>query len=349
MLYEFIRYHTELGMKVIVFDRNAANWQHIQSSNLYTRRGKNIEEYDFDYYNYTILDLLRPYPADTRAESLEGLSNTIVLTDFDKRFTLTYCRYVAKALYGIDRVLVLDFDEFFFCPSAPKTAAGQQAFWQQHLDKLKSKGVDQYVMRQRILVSRTPDMAQCFVDQIKKAKKAIVALESANHHAEEQSLLLSHVDESSIFHCLTAYRFLIRRNFDKSFHLGHFCPYTSFHSSSHLRYFDCDAATYRDFDDGCTAIHYTTKPPNYNRSHDYSMEKIRMVPSELQVLTNLLPSPLRSTSSTSSTEVVHRGSRIAKERIDNISNSSGEAPRRRNLPLQSDRQEEKMSHHISFR
>ena len=43
----------------------------------------------------------------------------------DKTQTFTHCRFEAKAVYGIDNVLVTDFDEFLFCPWAKPTAQAQ--------------------------------------------------------------------------------------------------------------------------------------------------------------------------------------------------------------------------------
>lgn len=38
------------------------------------------------------------------------------VNDNDKVLSLTHCRFEAKALYGIDHVIVPDPDEFFYCP-----------------------------------------------------------------------------------------------------------------------------------------------------------------------------------------------------------------------------------------
>ena len=43
----------------------------------------------------------------------------------DKTLTLTQCRFEARALFGIDRVLVADFDEFLYCPVVGPTASEQ--------------------------------------------------------------------------------------------------------------------------------------------------------------------------------------------------------------------------------
>lgn len=287
MLYEFIRYHSELDMKVIVFDRKGANWDTL-TSNVYRQRGQGIDSLDLEYYNYTVLDGLQSYRSkNVKAESDEGLSAAIVLTDFDKRFTLTYCRFVAKVIHGIDKVLVLDFDEFLYCPSAPPTKDGQRKFVAKHLASMQAKKIEQYVMRQRVLVSRYDDMQACLLRQVQAGKQAVLA-----YHKSPDKQVQQQIRDASIFQCLAAYRFLVRRNFDKSFHLGHYCPYTSFHHSSNLRHFDCIASSQRDFDRGCSAIHFTTKPPNYNRTHEHNMEDVRIEPNELFLVTNTFPSPV---------------------------------------------------------
>ncbi|RYG68276.1 hypothetical protein EON64_05525 [archaeon] len=286
LLYEFIRYHSHLGLKVIIFDRGGRSFEHVTSKYIYNRRGEDIENYDFDYFNYTILEKLKQYRQEIRAESLEGLSRDIVRTDFDKRFSITYCRYVAKALYGIERVLVLDFDEYVYCASAKPTADDQAVYLAKHMDKLKAQGIEQYVMRQRVQVSRTPDMRQCLLSQIELSKRVYHELEHGNLTVDRREILEVAWKNASVFQCIAAYRYLVRRNFDKSFHLGHYCPYTSFHHSSNLRHFDCVTTVRRDFDEGCHAIHYTTKPPNYNRTHPHDMVRVVATPSELYLVTS---------------------------------------------------------------
>lgn len=66
------------------------------------------------------------------------------LQGHDKTATLTQCRFEAKTLYGIEKVLVADFDEFLFCPLASSSSVeGQSKYLLSYLRDLELYGIEQ--------------------------------------------------------------------------------------------------------------------------------------------------------------------------------------------------------------
>ena len=65
------------------------------------------------------------------------------------------CRFEANAVYGIQKVLVVDSDEFMFCPSAKSTYPAQAAFIRRHVSSSKADGVDQLTMMMTTLHNAT--------------------------------------------------------------------------------------------------------------------------------------------------------------------------------------------------
>ena len=69
IMIEWIRYHTKLGMKVIVYDRDGANRDYIFNSSYGISQG--ILKLDFVYHNYTIRGLLDPLKKGLRYDNTE--------------------------------------------------------------------------------------------------------------------------------------------------------------------------------------------------------------------------------------------------------------------------------------
>lgn len=284
MIYEYIRYYSKLGYKIMLFDRNGRHYDSIfhssyaqrfhSSSNTskpfhYRQSFPNVH-----YYNYTLLQILKGYPIDIRYENDIGLSPAVVYTDYDKRYTYTHCRFALKHLYGIENIVINDFDEFLYCPKGTLDIHQQKKYQQDYFNHVRLKGFEQLFMKQRVLVSKELDMKECMFNQI-------LSSSPANHNA-------------SIFHCLSRFKYSIKSFFDKTLHYGHYCPYTHYHYSSYLRFFDCYANSYltatkmkRNYDvAGCSMIHITTRPATYNRSYTYRREDVMTGTNELFYIAN---------------------------------------------------------------
>jgi hypothetical protein len=82
-------------------------------------------------------------------------------TDNDKVNTLTHCRFEARSLFNTDKVLVVDFDEFLYCKGAlshepdGNTAHGQASYIQKVMSERKKEGVQQLLIRQRVVANKT--------------------------------------------------------------------------------------------------------------------------------------------------------------------------------------------------
>lgn len=287
------------------------------------------EPWNLRYYDFTIMQLLRLYPSNIVYNNKDGIiDRAIIRSDFDKRLTLTQCRYSAKQLYGIEEVLVVDFDEFLYCPRAtlgkklfsgggnigiamgpsrrleeenqvdtrnlnsltittpmPNVAQQQRDFYDAYTLHLMNKGIDQFILKQRVVVSKYGDMRECLMQQYYDMEAYVTAhtighnstLKFAKNQVEYPLPL-----RPSLFHCISSFHYGIKMFFEKTQHLSHACPYTSFHYASNLRQFDCHTTSYMSTSktrrhyhtQGCSVIHITTKSNQYNRTHNYDWNKI---------------------------------------------------------------------------
>lgn len=342
LIFEFIRHYSNLGFKVLIYDRKGHNFEriftHPYSQRFFSKRDRlrlarhlrngkthsfvsdpqdgGLEHLNFRYYNYTLLERLGGYHYDIRYENTLGLSAAVLYTDMDKQLTYTHCRFAAKNLYGIENVLVADFDEFLFCPRAQSTATAQRNFMQSYLQHMHTRGVEQLFVKQRVLVSKTPNMEECLLRQINATKSigdtgitiadTLAGAETTVRAPTSLSTAVSthpSPEEASIFHCLAPYQYSVRTYFDKSVLLGHVCPFTSYHYSSYKRQYDCFALSYvsatkrkRNYSTGgCGLVHITTRNSTYNRTHSHDLVSFLHKPNELYFITNNLENDLSNT------------------------------------------------------
>lgn len=69
------------------------------------------------YHNYTILSILDNNKEHSwKYDNVDTSSDEIIRFDNDHTLTLTHCRFDVKAKFGIENVIAVDFDEFFYCP-----------------------------------------------------------------------------------------------------------------------------------------------------------------------------------------------------------------------------------------
>ena len=97
------------------------------------------------YHNYTIGGLLRRgsstaggdhtlYYYDNKHSGQSVSQSNVLVLDDDKTSTLTHCRFQARARYGIERVLVVDFDEFLFAQGGGTDPEQQRRYMDQYFD-----------------------------------------------------------------------------------------------------------------------------------------------------------------------------------------------------------------------
>ena len=110
------------------------------------------------YFNYTIRELLvptEPPPVLSNPNNNDTDNVDWIVSDHDKTDTYTHCRFEANAVYGIQKVLVVDSDEFMFCPSAKPTYPAQAAFIRRHITSSKLEGIDQLNLMMTTLYNAT--------------------------------------------------------------------------------------------------------------------------------------------------------------------------------------------------
>ena len=127
----------------------------------------------------------------------------------DKVLTLTHCRFEVKASFGIENVLVVDFDEFLYCPAAEggvdSTIREQTIFLHHFIDDLASRGIQQIVFPQRQTLNLTASPRDCMLQKVKKNR--------------------------SLFECFASYNQSLGGHSVKSLHVGHVCPLTGYHEA----------------------------------------------------------------------------------------------------------------------
>jgi hypothetical protein len=58
-------------------------------------------------------------------------------------------RFEAAALYGIENVIIVDYDEFLYCPVVNATAEAQGEYLYNYFENNKKRGVEQIEFAQR--------------------------------------------------------------------------------------------------------------------------------------------------------------------------------------------------------
>ena len=250
LLFEWVRYYTSLGMKVIIYDKGGHNYDAIFNSTYGKIQGqmsgRNLE--NILYHPYTVNGLLNPNATDLKYDNSEtptivnGMSTQLRMrkTDDDKTSTSTHCRFEASALYGIENVFVSDFDEFLYCPNAAPTFNAQQ-YW---LEMLSAKIIDQnaggWMATERWLAlkSNYTSPSKCMSDKIK------------------QSL--------SLFECFAPVAYESSRFWlGKTIHYGLKCPLTDFHFSCGNSDCTCHVQVAVPDNDKCFLIHLGTNDKDY--------------------------------------------------------------------------------------
>jgi hypothetical protein len=265
ILLEWIRYYSSIGFKVLVYDRDGANYQHIFNSSYGVSQNIRIPRGKLVYHPYTIRGLLDASRKgltydNTEAEILNDKQaddqrrGRFESQGHDKVQTLTHCRFEAKALYNIDTVLVVDYDEFLYCPVVPPTARAQGGWINNLLSHMKAIGVSQLEFTQRVVLNKTESPRNCVVDKASKGE--------------------------SIFDCFSSYVYYNGAHSLKSAHLDHSCPLTGYHNacpSDHSpRSHDCLCHTrlmksnnWRPFENRrgreCALVHLSTNIASYGR------------------------------------------------------------------------------------
>lgn len=248
MVYEWVRYYARLGFTVFVYDKNGANREAIYHSEYSVHRNAIGNQWlsSVFYHPYTVFGLLSKKSANLSYDNSHYPNNikTLIHLDDDKTATLTHCRFEANALFGNDNVIVADFDEFLFCPSAAVSLTGQRAYIHNLLHSYRQQNFGQIIMKQLWVPYKT------------FGGNFTTPTECLNHHV---------ANHMSIFDCYAGYHDNIGDFFvGKSVHLGHNCLVTNFHYSCNTGDCAClstsvsTTAAAGGPDDTCYYIHLST-------------------------------------------------------------------------------------------
>ena len=253
MVFEWVRYYATLGFNVMIYDKNGEHHRSIFSDAYglsQNQQGNRDWLKRVDYHSYTIFGLFQENSKlkfDNTNDKLD-----IKPLDDDKTATLTLCRFEASALHGSDNVLVSDFDEFLYCPSAKATFASQSSYMNLLLTSYRAEQIDELTFFQIWVVPN-----------LNKGKYNTI-----------MNCLVDHVNsKSSIINCYGGFKHNIGLFFlGKSISLGHKCPMTNYHNSCSSSTCLCTPAYSGSHSsmnirlhDRCYFIHLSTNPRDYTK------------------------------------------------------------------------------------
>ena len=231
ILLEWIRHYSMLGFKVIIYDNHGDNYDSIFNNTVV-----NANEFDISYHPYTIRGLMvkgeqmkydnEEWKKVTKTKKEvsaadESAMMRVIITDEDKMITLTHCRFEAKALYGIEDTLVVDADEFVYCPNEDTTLEAQKRGMERDISTYRSEGYNEFGWQRYTAANKAADSLECMLDRINRG--------------------------ISIFDCYASLRlsFAFPISRPKSFQIGFICPFTYHHGTCNLfdvgkkEHFDC--------------------------------------------------------------------------------------------------------------
>lgn len=151
LVFEWVRYYATLGFKVMVYDKNGAHRDAICTDAYGLSQKQHGRDWlkMVDYYPYTIFGLLTKENSNLQYDNTRyGETDDDLFIDDDKTATLTHCRFETSTLYGSDNVLVADFDELLYCPSAALNYESQQLYKNILMATYRSYEIDELVFLQ---------------------------------------------------------------------------------------------------------------------------------------------------------------------------------------------------------
>lgn len=272
MLQEWIRYYNKLGIKTFIYDRDGGHQKYVAEV---IEESPALKE-NTAYYANTMRGILDPSTKGLKYDNNEMLGDLKIKEKFsrnvlgrfgvqgyDKTQTLTHCRFEAKAVYGLENIIVADYDEFIFCPKTGLSGKEQAKRVKHFVSEAVHQGSDQVTFIQRILYNMTTNIRNCVVEKA---------------HAK-----------LSIFDCYGPYKYAIAAHAIKSIHVGHSCPLTGYHQSCpsdhNVRNYDCMCKTqyYRDFN--CAFVHLSTNKNTFDKPkatyHGEELDYIMKVKNEI--------------------------------------------------------------------
>jgi len=283
MMFEWTRYYLRQGYRVHIYDRDGTNAQYLFNQGMpggwhdflpagekgrKYHGGASTGNFDWDklvYHNYTMLSVVdsttdgvmydntegvvpgEDLPAEAKKKggpNAMGAEERKWLTDRDKSLTFTQCRMEVDAIWGIQDVLTVDFDEFLYCPEAPATPQDQYDFIHNKVNEERDKGIHSIQIYQRVPTNTTDLLPrECMLKVLENG-------------------------DASIFECYGPYEAIVAAHSYKSLEMGHLCPVQNYHQGHNTdrgyRIYECGDRNYLNLDTkSCALLHLTTKPKDF--------------------------------------------------------------------------------------
>jgi hypothetical protein len=211
IVFEFIRYYTNIDFKVLLYDRGGEHIENIFNNKYLTQpmnknttannnNNNNINnndnksnsnnnsfnkikflhnyknQHNLIYHNYTLLELLHPssylqYQYELKL-NIAKLQKLVFITDMDKVLTYTQCRFDALSRFGIDTVLVVDADEFLYCLNSN---GDMKSYIKKYIENEKfNKKINQLNLYQRIFYKKgNLTIKKCLIEKINSNSDSI--------------------------------------------------------------------------------------------------------------------------------------------------------------------------------
>lgn len=242
IFFEWLKYHSNLGLRIVVFDATGKQAKYLSQAP-YSRRHQTVSNLltmrsNVEYHPFSVLSRLDPSMLSLQYDNDFFDVPVISKLDDDHTYSLTHCRFQTEAQYGIDNILIVDFDEFLFCPAAGLTAKGQSQFLHRYIRSARHHGLDQLLLFQEVLYNRTAEGArECMLKQLGSA--------------------------GSVFDCFAAYKHQHTAVLHKSLHLTNVCPFATDHHACtnidgmDMHDYDCMCFTYMATQ--CAVVHLAMK------------------------------------------------------------------------------------------
>lgn len=243
-----IIYYLKLGIRVIVYDNQGMSYKQLIQDK-YDQLVLQLDEkllQNLVYHDYTISGLLSKDPTKVQYDNSDADYDSVVRlrkTDHDKQLTLTHCRFEAKTVFGIDTIIIADYDEFLHCPKADSTFDAQSKYISNILSVHESMNLHQLSFQQLVPANKTGSLSKCLYSQAMSFKP--------------------------LFDCFSSSKYAIAFHSQKSIHLKHTCPMTGFHHAcsndlTHQLSHDCLCSGLFLFE--CNFIHLVTN--EHKLQHD---------------------------------------------------------------------------------
>jgi hypothetical protein len=212
-------------------------------------KGKEDRSRGVYYYNYTIRGLLDPSRKHMKYDNTEpwaaagadyaayaGRKSRFESQGHDKVLTNSHCRFEVMSQFARQQqqltqqsrqsvdaprlpkyVMVADFDEFLFCPSASSNILALKQYLSALLQREEQGRVQQLLFQQRQTLNITESPTDCMSDVIANAN--IIA-------RGQKQIAIRKRGRSSLFQCFAANQFYMGGHSVKAVYLDHSCPLT---------------------------------------------------------------------------------------------------------------------------